>query len=281
MIKRHERLSELPGTVCYAQNSLLETALLVKGFRVYYNRAKQEESRNVFMIKIAICDDEPAVGMQIRSYVLSYAPECEVDLFESGEALLQIQKNYDILFLDIDMKGINGIETAKQIREYDKYVKIIYVTSYAEYVNYAFAVHAFAYLLKPVTEEAVHQQLKEARSYTTEEKKSETVSFETRNGLERLEVQDVFYFEYLDRKVHVKTLRGTYILNEGITKIAKKMQPYGFEMPHKSFAVNLFHVKSIKGYDIYMMDGSRIPLSQKKSVDFRAKLNRYIAGQLS
>lgn len=233
------------------------------------------------MLKIAICDDEPAAAEKIRTYVNSYHSECETALFASGEALLRMEKNYDILFLDIDMNGINGIETAKQIREYDKCVKIIYVTSYAEYINYAFSVHAFAYLLKPVTEELVHQQLKEACSYTSEEKKSETVNFETRSGLERLEIHDIYYFEYLDRKVHVKTKKATYILNEGITRIAKKMQPYGFEMPHKSFSVNLFHVKSIKGYDIYMMDGSMIPLSQKKSAEFRAKLNRYIAGHLT
>ena len=77
------------------------------------------------------------------------------DCYESGEKLVESDQNYDILFLDIDMDGMNGIETAKVLREKDKNVKIIYVTSYAEYVHYAFAVHAFAYLLKPVSQEQV------------------------------------------------------------------------------------------------------------------------------
>ncbi len=78
---------------------------------------------------------------------------------------MESDQNYDILFLDIDMDGMNGIETAKILREKDKNVKIIYVTSYAEYVNYAFAVHAFAYLLKPVSQEQVKAQVQEASSY--------------------------------------------------------------------------------------------------------------------
>ena len=54
------------------------------------------------------------------------------------------------------------------------------------------------------------------------------------------------------------------------------MNKYGFVMPHKSFTVNLFYVRSIKGYDIFMMDGSVIPLSQKKSVEFRERLNMFL-----
>lgn len=63
------------------------------------------------------------------------------------------------------MNGMNGLEAAKQLRERDKNVKIIYVTSYTDYVNYAFSVHAFAYLLKPVKMEDIHRQLDEAKTY--------------------------------------------------------------------------------------------------------------------
>ena len=76
--------------------------------------------------------------------ILSAGISKEIDCYESGEKLVESDQNYDILFLDIDMDGMNGIETAKILREKDKNVKIIYVTSYAEYVHYAFAVHAFA-----------------------------------------------------------------------------------------------------------------------------------------
>ena len=62
--------------------------------------------------------------------------------------------------------------------------------------------------------------------------------------------------------------------------IARKMEQYGFYMTHKSFTVNLYHVKSIKGYDIFMMNSNIVPLSQKKSVIFREKLNEFIAEQI-
>lgn len=79
------------------------------------------------MLKIAICDDERNVVEKIKCDIFSYPEKCEIDGFYSGEELLLSQKNYDIIFLDIDMKGMNGIEVAKQLREEDKNVKIIYV----------------------------------------------------------------------------------------------------------------------------------------------------------
>lgn len=90
------------------------------------------------MLKIAVCDDEKNIVEKIKCDIFSYPEKCEIDGFYSGEELLLSQKNYDIIFLDIDMKGMNGIEVAKRLREEDKNVKIIYVTSYTDYVNYAF-----------------------------------------------------------------------------------------------------------------------------------------------
>lgn len=76
------------------------------------------------------------------------------------------------------------------------------------------------------------------------------------------------------------TSRGEYVMNERLKDLIQRIEKYGFYMPHKSFIVNLYHIKIVKGYDIIMMDETRIPLSQKKSAAFRERLNRYLAGCL-
>lgn len=232
------------------------------------------------MFKVAVCDDEKLIVQQITDYIKSFRMLCLVDAYESGEGLIRGHKEYDVIFLDIDMKGINGIKTAQKVRSYDKKVKIIYVTGYDDYRNYAFSVHAFAYLLKPVSRENIHRQLEEVLAYTADEEPEQMLRFETEDGVHEVNVKDIYYFEYADRKIHMRTKAGVLRMHGSITAMAVKMESYGFYMPHKSFSVNLFYVKNIKGYDIHMMDGSLIPLSQKKSVEFREKLSHYMANRI-
>lgn len=232
------------------------------------------------MLKIAVCDDEKIILEQIKRYVEAFEVPSSVDVYHSGEGLLMSGRHYDIIFLDIDMQGINGIETARRIRRSDKKVKIIYVTGYNDFASSAFSVHAFGYLLKPVKQEQIHRQLREAVSYTEQEAPVQTVRFETESGIKDLDIKEIYYFEYLDRKIQIKTDAGIYRLKSSITMMAEKMEKYGFCMPHKSFVVNLYQVKSLKGYDITMMDGSVVPLSQKKSVEFREKLSSFLARQI-
>lgn len=114
------------------------------------------------MKKIAICDDEPAVRKQMEAYFKELESVFCISYFESGEALLESDVLYDVIFLDIDMKGISGIDTARKIRVRDKKAKIIYVTAYEDFREYAFGVHAFGYLVKPVEKEKILEILQEA-----------------------------------------------------------------------------------------------------------------------
>ena len=233
------------------------------------------------MLNIAICDDDLNIVKQIKNLIEAYEKvKCSINIYNSGEELLKIQKKFDVIFLDIDMSGIDGIETARAVRNYDKNVKIIYVTNFTDYTNLAFSVHAFGYLNKPVKKDEIYKQLDEVIEYGREQKEDTLIEFITEDGIIRLSPKEIYFFEYLNRKVQIRTLNKTYILKEKITTVAEFMSQYGFLMPHKSFTVNLFYVKSIKGYDIYMMDGNIIPLSQKKSAEFREQLNIFLENHI-
>lgn len=236
-------------------------------------------------MRIAICDDEINVTDQIKRIVEEYAFEKKIvviiDIFQSGKELLEKEKHFDAIFLDIDMKGMNGITIAKELRETDTDVKIIYVTNYADYQNYAFRVHAFEYLLKPINSEQIYQVLNDIINYTKADLKLPCLDIYTTEGNKNMLMEDIYYFEYHDRQVVMFTKQGRYFLKHSLSQIKDMLGSYQFAMPHKSFIVNLIQVKCIRGYTVYLMDGSTIPLSQKKSVYFRKQLNYFIEKQMT
>ncbi len=233
------------------------------------------------MFRIAVCDDSREMTEQMKADILKMPQtSCKVDTYTSGTDLLAGRKTYDLIFLDIDMPGLGGIETARQLRQYDKKVKIVYVTSYREYGAQAFSVHAFSYMVKPVKTEALYHILEEAFEYSREEEIPVRVEFDTIQGSAVLDVKDIFYFEFVSRKIRICIKGGELMMKGRITDILYKMQDYGFEMPHKSYVVNLYHIKSVVGNDIYMTNGDKVMLSQKKAASFRQILCEYIEKQM-
>lgn len=230
-------------------------------------------------MKIAICDDEKKASETLLE-ILRECPESveKTDVYFSGEELLRAKEQYDLLFLDIDMEGIDGIETARKIRLKDKKVKIVYVTAYSEYAGKAFSVHAFGYLLKPVKKEKVLRQVEDALAYKEEEQElSPVLEFETSQGRTRLHTADIYYFEIRGRKIKLAAEKGCYEMQGRIGDLRERMRDYGFASPHKSFVVNLDQIRNIKGYDIHMMNGEILPLSQKQAVPFKECLGRFLA----
>ena len=233
-------------------------------------------------MRIAVCDDDETAVSFLRELIESYPKQkLSADGYSSGEDLLRTRNIYDLIFLDIDMKGIDGIETARRIRIHDRKVKIVYVTSYKEYAGKAFSVHAFGYLLKPVKQEKIWKQIEDALLWQEEEAPEvKQVEFTAVEGLVRLPVDMIYYFEYQNRRIYMKAKDTTYEMRGKISDIACRMEKYGFSVPHKSFVVNLYHVKNIKGYEILMMNGEWIPLSQKQAVQFKEKLSLYLADKM-
>ena len=229
------------------------------------------------MLRIAVCDDDERVLGRTLDLLKHYERvPLQVDGYLSGEALLAAGKVYDILLLDIDMGGLDGIETARRIRAVDKEVKLIYITNYSDYTIFAFAVHAFAYLLKPVNEEELFAQLDEACLYGLSNS-GPRLELMTKEGRVHIVPVDILYFEYQDRQVSMYTVDRLWHLKQKITQVAQEFEQYGFAMPHKSFVVNLYAVQRIHGYEITLTDGTILPLSQKRSAQFRRELNEYLA----
>ncbi len=232
------------------------------------------------MYKIAVCDDEEAVSEQVTNLIAEWNPAVDVVCFSSGEALLENYQSYEAVFLDIDMAGMNGIETGKAIRRLDKDTKIVYLTAYRDYVSGAFGVHAFQYLLKPVNKKAIWNVLEEIFRYMKSAEKKIILDFHTVDGALCLPVESIYFFEYENRKIRIVTDEEQYYMADKIGNVAKRMAEFGFSMPHQSFVVNMFHVKNVKNQQIFLDNGMEIPLSQKKQKIWKQELMEYLSRRL-
>lgn len=232
------------------------------------------------MYAIAICDDEEKVSLEVKRLILEWNPSLEVRCYASGEELLEDYHPCQAVFLDIDMKGINGIETGKRLRAMDRETKIVYLTAYRDYVAGAFAVHAFQYLLKPVSRRMMNATLEEIFRYTKSPEKAAVLDFRTTEQMVCLPTDDIYYFEYLSRKIRIVTGQEEYFMAGRIGDVEERMRPYGFSMPHQSFVVNMLHVKNVKSRDIILDNGTLLPLSQKKQKEWKQELTAYLSGRL-
>lgn len=233
------------------------------------------------MLRIYICDDEKEmtdlVSSQVRSYFKTYPSEYEIETFNSGSSLIeQVNKQRaDIIFLDIDLLDSNGIQIAKLIRRVDKLVKIVFITNYKNYKGAAFTVRAFGYVEKPSTEKQIFKQLSDIQTYMEEEQNDVSIKFETVDGLINLKIKDILYFESNNRKISIITFTNEYRMVQKISSLAKLFENYDFKSPHSSFLVNLDYVVGIKNYTVYMVNDIKIPLSQRKVLEFKKAMNHY------
>ena len=234
------------------------------------------------MMKIAICDDEQKDRKRLYDIITQTIGinlgETDIESFVSGEELLASGFNPDILFLDIIMNEMDGIQTGDKIKENNPNAIIIYITNLKEKISIAVnRIHAFGFLEKPILRENVFTLLTDAVNYFKKNVKKDTVTFLSgNNSIVELEPSDIYYFEYSQRRVKIMTSRENYLCKDKISEIARKMEPYGFAMCHQSFVVNLYEVERIVPPDLIMKNNDRVHLAQKRQAAIR-KMIRQIA----
>ena len=223
------------------------------------------------MINIAICDDDILLTGKVEGALFSFAKENLIDLdvdvyFEGKELANQIVqgKRYDIIFLDIEMKEENGILAAKRIREVDKTVIIIYVTSYECYMKETFEVRPFRFLVKPI-------DLKELKSYfMAASEEIATGDYYFRYRYERVNykllVKDILYFESRRRKIFITTATGIVETYGKLNDIEKELKRGNipFLRLHQSYLVNYKHIIGQAYEYIILSNGSKLSISEDR-----------------
>ena len=217
------------------------------------------------MLQIAVCDDEKSMGDYLEQLIeqrLADEKDYRVCVFSSGADLLKSVSDFDIFFLDIDLKDMSGIETARRIRQQSGAV-IIFVTALKEYVFDAFDVQAFQYLLKPINKEKFFQVLDGAVAECRPAKLSEPLVIKTRGIYRNIPREHILYAETEARKVvlHLGDEQVSYY-----AKMSELEQTLGdqFFRCHRGYLVNL---DAVKGYDtgsIQLKNGETILMAKQK-----------------
>ena len=235
------------------------------------------------MIQIAFCDDDMEVLHQMNELLDRYRVERNEDItyaaFQSPfELLTEIEKGIrpDILFLDVVMPGQNGMDVAKEIRQYDTNMKIIFLTSSPEFAVESYSVGAYFYQLKPIWEESFFR-LMDAVLAECEKKKKNSLILRSKDGITRIDLQQLEYCEVLGRKLLFHLEDGAVLESAGsLDDLAGQLMQYSnFFRPHRSFLVNMEYIQNISSRSIKMVNDAEIPIPHGKCSEIKNTYMEY------
>ena len=229
---------------------------------------------------IAVCDDEKAVQRQLSLYLEQYAAEtgqCPcVSYYGSGEEVLaHMAPDTELLLLDISMNGISGMDTAAALRARGCGVRIIFITSLENYAVQGYRVHAFGYLVKPVTFTELRQVLLEADRELKAESDS-VMPVETSGGTQLLELKELLYAEVWQHETSFVTAQGRVTSVTQLSQVEERLVPYGFFRCHRSYLVNLRKIRRIGTAELTMNNGDAVPLSKHRRREFIDAYSRWM-----
>ena len=231
-------------------------------------------------MRIAICDDEKNIRELIANKVEKQYPDAEIVFFQSGEELLLSDEFIDILFLDIQMSGIDGMETARELRKKDKSVILIFVTAVEEYVFQAFDVGAFNYIVKPIDDgkfsDVLHRAVDEWSSQNINEKEPEEryVLINNSGVHTKVILDEIVYAEVFNRKVVIHKLDGE-IEYYGKMSDLESLAGDSFFRPHRAYLINFKYVEKYDATTIYLERGTAL-MAKQNYPEFVKKYMKYI-----
>lgn len=235
------------------------------------------------MIKLAFCDDDISILNDLRTLFDKYRVERNEDMeytaFHSPlELLAEIERGvrYDILFLDVLMPGENGINVAAEIRQYDQNAKIIFLTSSAEYAVQSYTVDAYFYQLKPIWKESLFRLMDSVLAVCEKEHENRLI-LRCKGSITRVELRHLEYCEVIHRTLFIHLTDGKVLESIGsMDELSRQLEPFGgFLRSHRSYLVNLEHIKDISYKAITMSCLTQIPIPRGKYQEIKDTFLEY------
>ena len=235
-------------------------------------------------IKAAFCDDDLTMIHEMKTLFDQYCREqnreiaCTV-FHSSLELLAEIEKgaHFDILFLDVIMPGQNGMNAAREIRQYDHTIKIIFLTSSSEFAVESYTVDAFFYYVKPIREEAFRRLMDSALS-ECEKERQDSLVLRCKNGITRILLRKLVYCEVIGRTLVFHMDDG--IKHESIgslDELSDRLAKYGgFLRPHRSFLINMEYIRNISYKAIILDNLEKIPIPHGKCSEIKNLYLEYV-----
>ena len=270
-----------PGDATTAANGSGGSFLLPCTAAICYTKEKTE-GEALRMTRIAIVEDEAAVREQLAGYVQrytrQYGTQFEVTMFTDGVEILEDYRPvYDIIFLDVEMQHLDGMETARRIRELDSDVLLIFITNMAQYAIKGYAVGALDYVLKPVPYFAFSQQLQKAVNQLAKRTRH-YLAVPVDGGMRRLDAATIYYIESEGHRVHFYTEDGDFSAPGALKALEEKLTGRLFARCNSGYLVNLAQVSGVQQNTV-QVGPHELQISRPKRRAFLAALADYIGGE--
>ncbi|MDE5937119.1 MAG: LytTR family DNA-binding domain-containing protein [Ruminococcus sp.] len=236
------------------------------------------------MWKIAICDDEKIVCDKIKSYLDEISQKLDetfiIDIFYSAEQMLsELSSDTDIILLDIKMNKLTGIEAAKKIREKNERVYIIFITIMTEYALEGYEVHAFGFIKKPVCYAPLERYMTESiRRLST--RRNDLITINNKSGAVTIYSSQIIFIEAYRHNIVLVTTKDKISISTPLAELEKLLASKGFFRTHKSYLVNMRHIKSIENSLLVMSDGSSALLSKHRKKKFMESFIGFSGGMI-
>jgi len=230
-------------------------------------------------MRIAICDDEELFRIEFKAVLdkVLINVDYDIDTFSDGVNLYEafLKCPFDLVFLDIEMPGIDGITLAKRLRAVSENIQIVFLTSHIEYALEGYEVNALRYLVKPVD----INKLREVLKYI-QDKKTNSHQIMIREEGEDIviDLNDIIYMESMDKNVRIVTSKCEYITRYNISDFEEELKNSGFYRIHRGYLISLSKVKKIVKNDVVMDGDISLPVSRSNIKTLKDALYSYVEG---
>ncbi len=228
-------------------------------------------------MNIAICDDEKILHKELKNALAAYGRDRGIDIytdcFSNGEDLISSNEVYDVIFMDYEMTGLNGIETAEKIRKNNDTTAMIFLSAYPDIVFETFAVNTFRFLSKPLKNEMLYEALDAYR------KTVDADNFLVIKTLEKtwnIKHSEIIYAEAQRKHTVIRTQKTTLDIAKCLGDIEDMLPKEKFFRVHKSFIVNFNHISNYDKSYITFNNGERAALGNKYYSNFKTAFFTYI-----
>ncbi len=234
------------------------------------------------MLLIAVVDDDPKDAALLKECVENYCKindhAAMIHVFHDGLDLIRSTENHDIIFLDIQMGKLDGLETARFIRKINKENILIFVTNMAQFAIKGYEVDALDFVVKPATAASVDYVLDKAMRRLSAGA-STLFSLKTAEGTVSLSANDILYVEVFDHNLVYHTTRGEYSARGRLSDLVQKLDPERFVLCNRSFIVNLRYVTHVTA-DHLTVDKTQISISKSHRKELMKRFSSFLGDSL-
>ena len=232
-------------------------------------------------MKLAIVDDEKIAVDLLKKYIKRFEEENKFDInvsvfYNPNDFLINYSNDYELVLMDIEMPGLNGIETAKELRRIDSNVVLMFITNMMQYAINGYEVEAIDFVLKPLSYEDFVLKMQKALRYVSRNK-DKKITINTQDSIVNLYISDIYYIEVNKHYLLYHTTNGVYTTRGVMKNVAEALEEYNFVRSNHCYLINLKYIQSING-NIVRVSGTDLSISRNKKNELMMKFTKYIGG---